>query len=154
MLVADAIPPGGMAAKPTGRRPTLAGDSSGVSGGRPWRDWERYALVLGASVCTLVLEIVAGGVLASALGVSLYSWTTVIGVVLAGVAVGNYLGGAAARGASARTLAGVLLGASLSAGVTAVLVRLIDLPSALSGVSALWRVVLLVGGFFFLPSAL
>src|SRR5688500_20073848 len=102
---------------------------------RTWRSWESYVLVFGASVCTLVLEIVAGRVLAPAIGVSLYTWTTVIGVVLAGVAVGNCVGGAAARGAGARTLAGVLLAASLSAGVTAVLVRLIDLPSALSGVS-------------------
>ena len=130
------------------------GDSYGVSAGRQWRDWESYALVFGASVCTLVLEIVAGRVLAPAIGVSLYTWTTVIGVVLAGVAVGNYVGGAAARGASARALAGVLLAASLAAWLSAVAVQLIDLPAALSRVSPIARIVLLVGGFFFLPSAL
>ena len=121
---------------------------------RGWRSWESYALVFGASVCTLVLEIVAGRVLAPAIGVSLYTWTTVIGVVLAGVAVGNYAGGVAARGASARTLAAVLLAASLAAWLTAVSVQLIDLPGALSRVSPITRIVLLVGGFFFLPSAL
>ena len=68
--------------------------------------WLAYLLVFAASFCTLVLEIVAGRVLAPAIGVSLYTWTTVIGVVLAGVAVGNYVGGVAAgRAASARTLA-------------------------------------------------
>src|SRR6266511_2704673 len=80
---------------------------------RPWREWESYLLVFGASVGTLVLEIVAGRLLAPAIGVSLYTWTTVIGVVLAGVAVGNYAGGRVARhSASSATLAGVLLAAA------------------------------------------
>src|SRR5688500_6665919 len=121
---------------------------------RTWRDWESYTLVFGTSVCTLVLEIVAGRVLAPAIGVSLYTWTTVIGVVLAGVAVGSYAGGVAARTAGIRTLAGVLLAASLAAWLAAVSVRLIDLPGALAAVDPLTRVVLLVGGFFFVPSAL
>jgi hypothetical protein len=38
-----------------------------------------------------VLEIVARRL--PTLGVSLYAWTSVIGVVLAGVSLGNYLGG-------------------------------------------------------------
>ena len=125
-----------------------------MSPGRAWRDWESYALVFGASVCTLVLEIVAGRVLAPAIGVSLYTWTTVIGVVLAGVALGSYAGGLAARRAGVGTLAGVLLAAALAAWLAAVVVRVIDLPAALARVDPLTRVVLLVGGFFFVPSAL
>src|SRR5436309_12141681 len=50
-----------------------------------------YAFV--GSGCMLVLELVAGRILAPAIGVSLYTWTSVIGVVLAGVSLGNYLGG-------------------------------------------------------------
>ena len=45
------------------------------------------------SGCLLILEIVAGRLLAPTLGVSLYTWTAVIGVVLAGVSLGNYIGG-------------------------------------------------------------
>ena len=45
------------------------------------------------SGCLLVLEIVAGRMLAPVVGVSLYSWTSVIGVVLAGLSIGNWLGG-------------------------------------------------------------
>ena len=45
------------------------------------------------SGCLLVLEIVAGRLIAPNVGVSLYTWTSVIGVVLAGIAIGNYLGG-------------------------------------------------------------
>src|SRR5687768_311885 len=88
------------------------------------------------------------------MGVSLYTWTRGIGGVLAGVAVGSYAGGLAARTAGVRTLGGVLLAAALAAWLTAVIVRLINLPAALAMVAPLTRVVLLVAGFFFLPSAL
>jgi len=45
------------------------------------------------SGCLLVLELVAARLIAPTLGVSLYTWTSVIGVVLGGVSLGNYLGG-------------------------------------------------------------
>jgi spermidine synthase/MFS family permease len=68
-----------------------------------------------ASAAALVLEIVAGRVLAPYLGVSLYTWTTVIGVVLAGLALGSLLGGwLADRWASPRLLALVLLAGGLA----------------------------------------
>ena len=41
----------------------------------------------------MVVEIVAGRILAPYVGVSLYTWTSIIGVVLAGIAAGAYLGG-------------------------------------------------------------
>ncbi len=41
----------------------------------------------------MALEIAASRLLAQRLGVSLYSWTGIIGVVLAGIAFGNYAGG-------------------------------------------------------------
>jgi MFS family permease len=43
--------------------------------------------------CLLVLELVAGRILAPTIGVSLYTWTAVIGVVLAGISLGSWLGG-------------------------------------------------------------
>lgn len=51
------------------------------------------AIVLVASFCSMSLEMAASRVLAPALGVSLYSWTGIIGVVLCGIAAGNWLGG-------------------------------------------------------------
>ena len=51
------------------------------------------AVVFMSSACLLVLEIVAGRLLAPYVGVSLYTWTTVIGVILAGLSLGNWLGG-------------------------------------------------------------
>ena len=50
-------------------------------------------IVFASSAFIMTLEIVAARLVAQHLGVSLYTWTAVIGVVLAGIAVGNYVGG-------------------------------------------------------------
>ncbi len=52
-----------------------------------------HAFVFVASFCLMVIELVAGRVIAPFLGSSLYTWTGVIGVILAGMALGNYAGG-------------------------------------------------------------
>jgi predicted membrane-bound spermidine synthase len=51
------------------------------------------ALVFISSACVLVIELIAGRIMAPYVGVSLYTWTSIIGIVLAGMSVGNYLGG-------------------------------------------------------------
>jgi spermidine synthase len=40
-----------------------------------------------------VLEIVAGRIIAPYVGVTIYSWTAIIGVILAGLSLGNWIGG-------------------------------------------------------------
>ena len=66
-------------------------------------------IVFVSSTCIMVLELVAGRIIAPYVGVSLYTWTSVIGVVLAGMSLGNYLGGGLAdRWASPRLL-GILV---------------------------------------------
>ncbi len=69
-----------------------------------------------SSACIMVLELVAGRVVSRHLGSSLYTWTSVIGIVLAGIALGNWLGGLLADRRPARpTLASLFL---LSAATT------------------------------------
>ena len=51
------------------------------------------SLVFGTSFCVLVLEILAGRLLAPIIGVSLETFTGIIGTVLAGIAAGNAAGG-------------------------------------------------------------
>ena len=46
-----------------------------------------------SSLCIMVVELVAGRLIARYVGSSLYTWTSVIGIVLAGIAAGNYIGG-------------------------------------------------------------
>lgn len=52
-----------------------------------------FLIVFVASFCGMTLELTASRVLAQRLGVSLYTWTGIIGVMLAGTAFGNLLGG-------------------------------------------------------------
>lgn len=51
------------------------------------------AIVFISSAFIMTLELVAARLVAQHLGVSLYTWTAVIGVILAGIALGNYAGG-------------------------------------------------------------
>lgn len=51
------------------------------------------ATVFMSSACIMVLELVASRLIARHLGSSLYTWTAVIGVVLAGITIGNWIGG-------------------------------------------------------------
>lgn len=51
------------------------------------------ALVFVTSVCVMTLELTASRLIAKHVGSSLYTWTSVIGVVLAGITLGNWLGG-------------------------------------------------------------
>jgi MFS family permease len=58
---------------------------------RPLRFPGTFAFL--ANGCLLVLELVAGRLLAPRIGVSLYTWTAIIGVVLGGISLGSWLGG-------------------------------------------------------------
>lgn len=51
------------------------------------------AIVFLSSLCIMVLEIVAGRLIARHLGNSVYTWTSVIGIILAGISIGNFVGG-------------------------------------------------------------
>jgi spermidine synthase len=107
------------------------------------------------SGCLLVLEIVAGRLLAPVVGVSLYTWTAVIGVVLAGVTLGNYVGGRLAdRSPTRSTLAMIyLVGAAASLMVLAVLplASSLQLPS---GYPAMLQVLWITALLFLLPSTI
>lgn len=54
------------------------------------------------SAAALVLEIVAGRLLAPFVGMSLYTWTAIISVVLAGLTIGHWIGGRLAETADDR----------------------------------------------------
>jgi tetratricopeptide (TPR) repeat protein len=51
------------------------------------------AVAFVASGCVMVVELLAGRLIAPYVGNSLYTWTSIIGVVLGGLAAGNYVGG-------------------------------------------------------------
>ena len=74
-----------------------------------WQELSSYIVVFTASGCVLALEIVAGRILAPIIGVSLYTWTSIIGIVLAGISIGNYLGGVIADRFPSRHVLGLVL---------------------------------------------
>lgn len=66
-------------------------------------------VVFGTSAAVLVLEIIAGRLMAPYVGISLETFTGIIGTVLAGIAVGAALGGRIADRRDPRTLIGPAL---------------------------------------------
>ncbi|OWK41789.1 fused MFS/spermidine synthase [Fimbriiglobus ruber] len=52
-----------------------------------------YSVVFLASFAGMAIELTASRLIAQTFGVSLFTWTAVIGVMLAGTAVGNWVGG-------------------------------------------------------------
>ena len=108
-----------------------------------------------ASFCTLVIELVAGRVLAPYVGVSLYTWTSIIGVVLAGISLGAYAGGRLAdRRPFDSTLIVLLIAAGLTAMIIAPATNVLDdlLSDYAVATTLLARVVVLSLVLFFLPS--
>ncbi len=108
------------------------------------------------SAGALIVEIVAGRMLAPHVGMSLYTWTAIIAVVLAGLSAGHWIGGllAAPQVTRDRALRGIAL-ALLLAGLTAAgAVPLLGLLASLLGGNTppLMLIVLLAGGVFLLPS--
>ncbi len=81
------------------------------------------ATVFFSSGCIMILELVASRLVARDLGSSLYTWTSIIGVVLAGIAAGNYLGGRIADRHHARRALAVLFGLASAACVGIIVVN-------------------------------
>ena len=113
--------------------------------------WQFCALVFIASACTLVIELIAGRIMAPYVGVSLYTWTSIIGIVLAGMSVGNYLGGVVAdKRASPRTLGLIFI----AGGVSCLLILVITdfIIGQTIRLSLLPRIVVYTTAIFLLPS--
>src|SRR5262249_50101326 len=110
------------------------------------------ALVFFTSGCVLVLEILAARLLAPYVGISLETYTSVIGVVLAAIAAGAWIGGRLADRLGPRRLVGptVALGGLLAV-FTVPIVRALGNASS-SGGGRVLTVTLTVAGFF--PAAL
>lgn len=113
------------------------------------------ATVFLSSALLLVLEIVAGRLIAPYVGVSLYTWTSIIGVILAGLSLGNWLGGRWADRGAKDTAAGVTL--ALSGLTTLAMLLLLTLVAPLiqgSGMNLLGASFLFVLSLFFVPAVL
>lgn len=119
-----------------------------------WLLWCCNLLVFVSSVCVMTLELTASRLIGKHLGNSLYTWTSVIGVVLAGITVGNSFGGwLADRYEHSKTLSRMFLVSSvlcLSVLWLDQLMAGVNRPTSLSW--PVW-VLCVVGLIFFLPAA-
>jgi len=114
--------------------------------------WMSGGLVFVASGSVLVLEILAGRVLAPYVGVSLNTFTGIIGVVLAGIALGAWLGGRLAdRIDPRRLLPGALVLGGAAAIASVPMVRLFGSADVRPGPTA---IVFLTAVGFFVPAVL
>lgn len=107
------------------------------------------------SAASLVVEIVAGRMLAPYVGMSLYTWTSIIAVVLAGFSAGHWAGGRIAEMDSGRALRWTgwsMVGAALTTAAALFLLRWgasIVLPMTENQIVA---IVALCSIAFFMPS--
>jgi spermidine synthase len=115
--------------------------------------WKANLIVFAGSFCTMSLELVAARILAPYIGVSLYTWTSIIGVVLAGISLGNYLGGKLADRAPAQSTLGWLLFLAGIATLGVVLVVQVATGANLD-LPLIPKIVLLTTVIFFLPCCL
>jgi tetratricopeptide (TPR) repeat protein/MFS family permease len=108
-----------------------------------------------SSFCIMVIELVAGRIIARFLGSSIYTWTSVIGVVLTGITIGNYAGGRIADAFKPqKSLAFLFVLASAAAIITVALNNLVGTWTWLWYFSWPVRVFLHVSMVFLLPSTL
>src|SRR5882672_8709672 len=113
--------------------------------------WLSCLLAFISSACTLVIELIAGRIMAPYIGVSLYTWTSIIGIVLAGMSLGNFVGGFVAdRLASRRTLGLIFIAGSAAS--LSILVVTHAIVGTTFGLSFLPRIVFYIAAIFLLPS--
>ncbi len=115
--------------------------------------WKALAAAFIASFCVMVIELIAGRILAPYIGVSLYTWTSIIGVILAAVALGNYCGGKIAdRFPSPSVLAATFLLGGLATAALLPATRNFAAASWIENYPPLWSFTLKTMFIFFLPA--
>ncbi|WP_400082801.1 fused MFS/spermidine synthase [Yoonia sp. R78084] len=117
--------------------------------------WLLIFLQAGISASSLVVEIVAGRMIAPYVGMSLYTWTAIIAVVLAGFSVGHWWGGriAARDTAQALRMAGwIMLAAACTTAGATLLLRAFAGPVIATFAHPMAAITALSALAFFLPS--
>ncbi|QDU61867.1 spermidine synthase [Planctomycetes bacterium Pan216] len=113
------------------------------------------AVTFASGFGTMVYELIASRLVSGYVGQSLETWTVIIGVILAGISLGSFLGGWLADRVSTRVSIPALFGiAALFCFVTPWVVDIIgSLTTGWTGSALAWRVRLIVVGTvsFFLP---
>lgn len=109
-------------------------------------------LILFSSAAVLILEILAGRLVAPFVGITLETFTGIIGIVLAGIAIGAWAGGRAADRFDPRALIAPLL---VAAGLLTMAVPLlVDIVGPFMRAAGPAEIVILTLSAFFVPCAM
>ncbi|MBI4282962.1 MAG: fused MFS/spermidine synthase [Chloroflexi bacterium] len=115
--------------------------------------WKANAIAFVSSFCVMVIELIAARILAPYIGVSLYTWTSIIGVILAGIALGNYLGGKIAdRRPSPLILGAIFLAGGLLTVAILPATKLVTSANWFGDLPVMWNFTLKTTLVFFLPA--
>lgn len=117
--------------------------------------WIMVILQAAISASSLVVEIVAGRMIAPYVGMSLYTWTAIIAVVLAGFSVGHWWGGRIAarqRDSALRVTAWTMVAAALTTAGASLMLRGFAAPLIEAFSHPLAAITALSMVAFFLPS--
>ncbi|MEO1205974.1 MAG: fused MFS/spermidine synthase [Pseudomonadota bacterium] len=120
-----------------------------------WRIRLYLAVTAISAACGLIVEIVAGRIIAPYLGMSLYTWTAIIAVVLAGFSVGNWIGGRLASQSPAQAARATAISFALAALTTLAILPLLRIfASTIVALElpAVPTILILTSALFFAPS--
>lgn len=118
------------------------------------RDWEAAALLFSIGWSVMVVQLLSSRLIAPFFGVSLYSWTSVIGATLIGMVVGAIAGGRLAEKESSRLFLGRAL-FIVACGVIMINQLAPAFGGLLNGLSLpLWAKTFFFSFFTFVPAAI
>ena len=115
-----------------------------------------YKLAFLCSLSIMILELEASRLVARHVGSSLGVWTSVIGIMLAGICLGNALGGRLADKANPRKLIGPMLGLGSAMTIISLLVNDLAGPSVSGAESVPFniRAIILISLDFLIPTTI
>jgi len=115
--------------------------------------WRACTIAFISSFCVMVIELIAARMMAPHIGVSLYTWTSIIGVILAGIALGNFLGGRLAdRYPGPAVLAVIFFAGGLLTIAILPFIRLVAAAAWFDSLPVMLNFTLRVACIFFLPA--
>jgi spermidine synthase len=131
-------------------RPAAGAQPTPVAKG--WQ-YTPHVVVFCSAACIMVVELVAGRLIGRHLGSSLYTWTSIIGVILAGMSLGNYIGGRMADRWKPERFVGLLfLASSVVCLSTLFLNHIFAVKEPFEAMRWPWRVFLSVLTIFTMPA--
>ncbi len=117
--------------------------------------WRASLIVFCSSFGVMVIELIASRILAPFIGVSLYTWTSIIGIILGGIALGNYLGGKLAdRHASPALLTAIFLAGALATIAILPFMKMTGYAGWINDLPLILRLITRIGITFLLPAVI